>query len=73
MNECWRNSFRSGLAWASDGGHIVAPETGRLSEAGRSSHRGQLACASDSDLPCDSWVIASRRTCGMPGEASSLW
>jgi hypothetical protein len=28
------NSLRSGLAWASDGGDIVVPEKGRLSEAG---------------------------------------
>jgi hypothetical protein len=34
MNEYWQNSFRSGLACASDGGEIVGPEKGQLSEAG---------------------------------------
>jgi hypothetical protein len=71
MNEYWRNSFHSGLAWASDGCYIVAPEKGHLSEAGQSSRHGQLACASIGDLPCGSWVIASRHACRIPGEASS--
>jgi hypothetical protein len=30
---------------------------------------GWLACASVGDFPCGSPVIASRRACGMPGEA----
>jgi hypothetical protein len=35
MNEYWRNSFPNGLAFANDGGDIIGPENGRLSEAGR--------------------------------------
>jgi hypothetical protein len=68
MEEYWQNSFCSGLACVSDGGDIVGSEKGRLSEAGRSSRRYQLACASTGDPPCRSWVIASRRACMIPGE-----
>jgi hypothetical protein len=69
MDEYRQNFFRSGLAWASDGSDIIAPETGYLSEAGQSSHHGRLAYASIDDLSCGSWVIASWCACGMLGEA----
>jgi hypothetical protein len=64
-----RNSFRSGLAWASDGSDIVAPEKGHLSEAGQSFRRVRLASPSAGDLPCGSQVIANWRACGMLGKA----
>jgi hypothetical protein len=61
--------FCNGLACASDSGDIVVPEKGHLLEAEQSSHHGWLACASASDLPCGSRVIASWCACRMPGEA----
>jgi hypothetical protein len=42
------NSRHSELAWASDGGDIVVPEKGRLSEAGRACWmRGEALMAAD--------------------------
>jgi hypothetical protein len=64
LNEYWRKSFHSGLACASDGSDIVSPERGRLSEAGRSSHRNWLACASAGDLPCGSQVMRASTPVG---------
>ena len=45
-------SLRSGPARASDGGDIVVPEKGRLSEAGRNSLLSGLASSSVGVLPC---------------------
>jgi hypothetical protein len=64
-----KNSFRSGLACASDSGDIVGPEKGRLSEAEETSRCGLLACATTGDLPSCSPVIASQHACRMPGDA----
>jgi hypothetical protein len=64
-----KNSFRSGLACASDSGDIVGPEKGRLSGAEETFRRSLLARATTGDHLCHSPVIVSWRTCRMLGDA----
>jgi hypothetical protein len=67
------NSLHSWLAWtSSDSGDTVVPEKGRFSEVGQSSCRGEVASAGVGVVPCSGPVTASRRACGMRGEALAV-